>query len=177
MNTCVLLLQLLSVLSVERTRLIQEDTCGLYQVKIDTPFMEITNYKTYYDSFVNNDSSEYQVIAITIPYDDSNAYGMYYCMTDSASVSMIEDGLAIRKTYYDIHDTKYLSTKLGEIERGGYASICDLDAYSLIYYLCMIKKKGEIVFQFQGINKNIIGLGGKGKPIKNVISLIKELRE
>jgi len=177
MHIYLLILHLLFMFPVKGSQFIQEDTCKLYQVKIDKPFREIIRFSSYYDNFTNNDSSEYQLILISIPYDDSNSYGLYFSMTDSVSVTMIGSGEEKREKRYDKHDTECLSAKFDVIEQGGYASICDLNAYNLVYYLCMIKRKGEIVFQYQGVNKNILRLGKEGNQVGNVISLIKELKE
>lgn len=154
------------------------DTCKLIEVKISKPLREITNYKSYYKQFEDNDTSDYQLIAISIPYDDSYGHLVYYNVTDSTSISQVGTTIDMREKRFDKPRTEIFKGQLNEIRKSGYACICDLNSSKITYSICMIKKKGDVIFQYQGINKNLLNLDkSEGGKIEAVIKLIKILRE
>jgi hypothetical protein len=147
------------------------------EVEIAKPFIEITNYRSYYQQFEANNSSEYQLICISIPYDDSYGHLVYYKATDSTSISLVGTAIDMKERQFDKSKTETFKRQLNEIKKIGYACICDLDSSRITYSICMIKKKGDVVFQYQGINKNLLNLDklGEGR-LENVIKLVKTLR-
>lgn len=172
-----LLIHFLFTSSVDCNQLARKDTCKLFEVKIDKPFREIVKYYSYYRNFEGNDTSDYQLISISIPYDDSYGHLVYYKVTDTTSISTVGNAIDMRVKQFDKLQTECFRKKLTVIREGGYACICDLNSPRLVYSICMIRKKGNVIYQYQGVNKNLLNLEEEGEKIENVIALIKMLRK
>lgn len=154
-----------------------QDTCKVFETSISNPFREIDNYKDYYARFNGNDSSDYQVLCISMPYDDSYGHLVYFRMDDNITTSEVGTSVNMKKNIFLANEIAKVRKQLEVVETGGYGCICDMDAYTIVYSICIIKKQENIVFQYQGINKNILALkGNEGGKLKNVIALLKSLR-
>ncbi|RAJ73752.1 hypothetical protein CLV59_11293 [Chitinophaga dinghuensis] len=69
-----------------------------------------------------------------------------------------------------------MEKKLESSEHGGYLKYCDTGAFHITLYFGMIKKKGQVIFQYQGVDKNMITLDGADRDrLKNVIDIVKYL--
>ncbi|WP_149840407.1 hypothetical protein [Chitinophaga agrisoli] len=148
------------------------------EVKMAKPFREIINYTPYYEQFEKNDTSDLQVIGISMPYDDSYGHLLYYNAVDS--ISMVQSGTAVnlKERRYDKLETEMFKKQLCKTEKNSYVCICDLNSSRIAYSICIIKRKGEVIFQYQGVNKNLLDLDEavSGK-IRDVIKLVATLRE
>ncbi|MBO9730367.1 MAG: hypothetical protein J7623_17130 [Chitinophaga sp.] len=176
MNAILLFLNFLTVYHA-RFPLNVQDTCKVFETPISSPFREIDNYKDYYVRFSGNDSSDYQVLCISMPYDDSYGHLVYFRMDDSITTSEVGTAASMKKSIFLANEIEKVRKQLEVIETGGYGCICNMNAYTMVYSICIIKKQKNIVFQYQGINKNILALkGNEGERLKNVITLIRSLR-
>lgn len=154
-----------------------EDTCKLQRTQIVEPFADINYYADYYDKFKSDSTSDYQLICIAVPDDDTYGSVVYMRMIDGVCTTETGNYLTIKKEFHRKNYTDLLD-KLNGIEKGGYICMCDLYSIRHRYNICIIKKKGCILFQYEGINKYITELSqSQSLEIKNVISLLREIKQ
>lgn len=176
MNTILLFFNFLTIFHT-KVPLNLQDTCKVFEAPISRPFREIDNYKEYYSRFSINDSSDYQVLCISMPYDDSYGHLAYFRIDNKTAISEVGTTVSMKKSFFGDSEVSCIEKQLKQAETGGYGCICNMDAYTIVYSICLIKKKGKIIFQYQGINKNILTLeNSEAEKLKNVIKLIKLLR-
>ncbi|MCW3467946.1 hypothetical protein [Chitinophaga nivalis] len=176
MNTVLFLLHCL-VIPIDKPVLICEDTCKVYNIPLDTPFREITWYTEYYNKFKKDNQSEYQLICISIPFDDAPGQVLYYRTENH--VGLLEKGttMDIQKKGFSSIENDHFEKQLGETEKGGFVCICDLNKINIVYSICIVKRKEEIVFQYQGLNMNMLNLKDKERDkLKNTIQLVRSLK-
>jgi hypothetical protein len=154
------------------------DTCGFHKINIDTPIIEITNFTEQYSQFSKNDSSDFQLISLSIPDNDGRGHLIYVNIHDSAHfVETFKEGRIVKRIIPG-ECLSLIEDKSRHIEKGGYYCVCDLESYRFFYYLCMIKSKEKVIFSYQGINKYISDLNRSDQVlVQNVIKLLEIINE
>ncbi|WP_217607265.1 hypothetical protein [Chitinophaga sp. GbtcB8] len=153
------------------------DTCQVHKVPIDTLFREVNYYKSYYEEFTNDSISDYQVININMPLDDAPGSVLYYKSQNNSGVFNWKSGPDIKRANIDHKKNDLFKCQLDKVENGGYVCICDLDNMNIVYSVCIVKKGREVIFQYQGVNKNILSLKNENETkLEVIISLLHSLR-
>lgn len=134
---------------IGKTTTTNSDTCRVHQIPIDTLFREITWYTDYYDAFRKNDTSEYQLISISVPYDDASGTVLYYRTDNNIGVSEIGMGRDIRREVLSRDESCFLAKELNKIERGGYVCICNLGDMNIVYSVCIAKGREKLCFNIK----------------------------
>jgi hypothetical protein len=113
-----------------------------------------------------------------VPFDDALGQVLYYVVNNNTGFLESGTTMNMKQKQFDREENQFIEEQLKKSERGGYVSICDLNNINIVYSVCIIKEKGKVVFQYQGVNRNILTLKGEeGRKLENVTKLIHLLKK
>lgn len=138
--------------------------------------LEHEPYNLYYNWLRDNDSSEYQLFVMSDLFCDAWGGILYYNSADSSGMMFNRENNVVTKIALSDQERMRFRQQLSGITGVNYLSLSGEHLSAVSKCLYIVKKGKEIIFQYQGLNKDLQEFEHAGdERIQPVIQVVKDL--